>query len=179
MLNRGRYFALLSVLTLVTIVQTTNASDKYNVDVREYTWDPILRTYDIEIRHEREPRFSITDSLRAVKPRPLEQSPLGGRLLGDIFTEQSRKQAETNYLNAKAELIRFQLAQARGATAPTPTRTHFYPSQLTWRNLVAKEIVRARGFPKQERRPVDSGFPFRTLLGIGGVACIVMAILTY
>lgn len=82
------------LLMLVAVAQTVHASDRYRVDVREHSWYPGHRTYDIEV--EREPRFGITDSLRIAKPRPLEKPALDAETFRKLLFSQSQPKCNSS-----------------------------------------------------------------------------------
>jgi hypothetical protein len=85
MLNLVRTTLFLVIVTLV--VQSANAQDKYHIDVREYTWDPVHRTYDIDIR--RDTPIDFGKYVRGSRDIPLESTPLGGKMISTLFHESN------------------------------------------------------------------------------------------
>jgi hypothetical protein len=100
----------LVVVTLV--VQSANAQDKYHVDVREQTLYPGYRTYDIDVRRTGLRRLNFGGP--PVEKRLID-SQVSGRLLQHLSaqSQSKRDKAEANLLNAQAELLRFQLREAK------------------------------------------------------------------
>ena len=116
MLNLVRTTLFLVVVTLV--VQSANAQDKYHVDVREYTWDSVYRTYDIDIR--RNTPIDFGKYVRGSRDIPLESLPLGGKMISTLFHEmnlqhslQRQANAQAKQLEMQAELLRYQLEEAK------------------------------------------------------------------
>ena len=103
---------LVLIVTLCSIAVNVHAIDRYQVDVKahHYPWLNIS-TYDIDVRRTGLRRINPGQSVEA----RLANTPIGGNLSKTLRRRSAsrRDTAEANLLNAQAELLRFQLREAK------------------------------------------------------------------
>jgi len=108
---------LVLVVAICSIATSAYALDRYKVDVKanHYQYSPYssTSTYDIDVRRVGVGIIKVNPGL-PVEARLADVS-VGGRMFENLrlHSQSERDDAEANLLNAQAELIRFQLREAK------------------------------------------------------------------
>jgi hypothetical protein len=133
------------VLSVFFSIINAHAVDRYRVNVKanHYQYNPYssTSTYDIDVERTGLRRLNLGPPVE----EQLRDVPIGGRL-SQIYSARSQSQrddAEANLLNAQAELLRFQLREAKKQSRQRRATSDEYAKQLLFLKLCNDDVETA------------------------------------